>query len=90
MNRSLCDVLEEMRTMNKTRNFAALLGHIEEVQIMGNRMEAGLYEGRNYHNLCKKTKEEKEELKRLRKKADKLRKEVGEEPKKDKGLNPHY
>jgi hypothetical protein len=39
LHRTMCDVLEEMRTMNKTRNFAGLHGLIEEAQTMGNRME---------------------------------------------------
>ena len=40
--RTLCDVLDEMRSTYKTRNFASLLGLIEEAQMMGNRMEAKL------------------------------------------------
>ena len=42
LNRTLCDVLEEMRATFKTRNFASLLGLIEEAQSMGNSMEAKL------------------------------------------------
>lgn len=42
LNRNLCEVFEEMRTMHKTRNYSYLLGLIEEAQTMGNRMEAGL------------------------------------------------
>ena len=40
--RTLCDVLEEMRTAWNTRNFAGMLGMIEEIQQMGNRMEMAL------------------------------------------------
>lgn len=42
-NRTVCDVLGEMRKLYETRNFSGLLGLIEEVQVMANRMEAKLY-----------------------------------------------
>ena len=42
LNRSLCDVFEDMRKCHKTRNYAGLLGLIEEAQTMGNKMEAAL------------------------------------------------
>jgi hypothetical protein len=45
-NRTLCSVLEEMRSCYKTRNFAPLKGLIEEAQIYGNRMEAKLFDVR--------------------------------------------
>ena len=38
-NRYLCTVLDEMRECVKTLNFSYLLGLIEEVQTLGNRME---------------------------------------------------
>ena len=41
-NRTMCDVLREMRDCFKTRNFCSLNGLIEECQSMGNRMEAAL------------------------------------------------
>jgi hypothetical protein len=41
-NRTLCGVLEEMRSCLKTLNFGAMAGLIEEAQVFGNRMEAGL------------------------------------------------
>jgi predicted nuclease with TOPRIM domain len=47
-NRTLCDVLAEMRTCYETRNFSYFLGLIEEAQHMGNRMEAGLWDQRDY------------------------------------------
>ena len=42
VNRTLCSVLEDMRLCVKTTNFAPMMGLIEEAQIKGNRMEAGL------------------------------------------------
>ncbi len=43
-NRTLCNVLDEMRKANKTRNYSSLLGLIEEAQSMGNRMESVLFD----------------------------------------------
>jgi hypothetical protein len=40
--RTMCDVLEEMRAASKAKNYSYIDGLIEEVQSMGNRMEAGL------------------------------------------------
>lgn len=80
-NRTVCDVLEEMRQCNKTRNFTPLAGLIEEVQSMANRMEAALYEQADFEAWQKKVKAEKKELKRLLKKTNKLRKKKKEEKK---------
>ena len=53
LNRTLCDVLEEMRKCDKTRNYAPMSALIEEVQIMGNRMEAKLADRKDYYKLAK-------------------------------------
>ena len=44
--RTMCCVLDEMRKCFKTRNFSYLDALIEEIQVMGNKMEAGLEERR--------------------------------------------
>ena len=41
-DRTMCDALEEMRQASKSKNYSYIDGLIEEVQAMGNRMEAGL------------------------------------------------
>ena len=41
-SRSLCSILEDMRTTLKINNFSYLNGLIEEIQYSANRMEAGL------------------------------------------------
>ena len=51
MNRYLCSVLDEMRECTKTLNFSYLLGLIEEAQTLGNRMEAKLYEIKDFERL---------------------------------------
>lgn len=42
LDRTLCEVLEEMRELHTTRNYSSMLGLIEEAQSMGNRMEAAI------------------------------------------------
>jgi hypothetical protein len=82
----MCDALEEMRQCHKTRNYAPMLGLIEEVQSMANRMEAGLGEKHDYERWRKRVKSEKQKLKQLLKKTNKLRKKQG----KDKEKMPEY
>lgn len=55
-NRTMCDVLDEMRTCHKTRNYSYLLSLIEEVQVMGNRMEAHIEDMRDVKYIKKKIK----------------------------------
>ncbi len=81
VNRTLCDVLSEMRDCNKTRNFSYLKGLIEEAQTLANRMEAGLGEKHDYFSWVKKAKKEKEEYKKLLEETNKLRAELGKEEK---------
>ena len=71
-NRTLCDVLEEMRKSLETSNFSYLGGLIEEVQAIGNRMEAGLYDIKDRERLLK-------QIKKLRKQKDELEEELGVE-----------
>jgi hypothetical protein len=68
-SRTLCEVLSEMRTCHKTHNYAPLESLIEEVQIMGNRMEAGLDTKRGLREMD-------EEWSKLRKELTKLEKQV--------------
>jgi len=63
-NRTLCSILEEMRKCYETRNFAQLHGLIEEAQTYGNRMEAKLFDVKDYERL-------KERYKQLKTKVDK-------------------
>ena len=47
-NRTICDVLEELRQCYKTRNFSYMPGLIEEAQSMANRMEAALWDQNDF------------------------------------------
>jgi hypothetical protein len=71
-NRTMCDVLEDMRECVKALNFSPLLSLITECQIMGNRMESKLYTIKDFEFLEK-------EIKLLKKKKIELKKETGEE-----------
>jgi hypothetical protein len=65
-NRTLCSVLEEMRTCYETRNFAQLPGLIEEAQTYGNRMEAKLYDVKDYQRMKERYRELKAETEKLK------------------------
>lgn len=75
-SRTLCDVLEEMRTINKTRNYSYLEGLIEEAQSMGNRMEAGLGDIKSIDRLRDKIRDLKKEKKALEKELERLKDET--------------
>jgi len=70
VNRLLCAVFDEMRTCNKTLNFSYLLGLIDEAQMLANRMEAKLYDIKDFEQLH-------QDIKKLEKKKTKLEAEVG-------------
>ncbi len=69
-NRNICTVLEEMRACYKTRNFAPVLGLIEEVQSLANRMEAGLDDQRDINSLLDTKKKLKRDIDALVKKHE--------------------
>lgn len=62
-NRTLCNVLQEMRTCCKTKNFSYLEGLIEEAQTLANRMEAALWDQKEFLRTQKKHKKLKAEVK---------------------------
>lgn len=80
INRYLCSVLEDMRKCDETRNFAPLKGLIEEAQILGNRMEAGLGDKNDLLKMNEEKSKLKAEIKKLRSEVDALKSKL---PKKD-------
>lgn len=74
--RTWCEVLDEMRALHKTRNFASFLGLIEELQIYGNRMESGLNDKKTVTRWSEKRSKLKKEIKELESKARKLAKKT--------------
>ena len=75
VNRYLCDVLEDMRKCFETLNFAPMKSLIEEAQILGNRMEAGLGDKRDLVKLGEERHKLKQEYKRLQKLVEELKAE---------------
>ena len=71
-NRYLCDVLQEMRECTKTLNFSYLLGLIEEAQTLGSRMEAKLFEIKDFERLHEDIAKLKKQKKKLEDKIEEL------------------
>lgn len=71
-NRTMCAVLEEMRQCTKTRNYSYLLGLIEEVQHMGNRMESKLEDSKDGLRAYKEISKLKKEINLLEEKKEAL------------------
>jgi len=71
-NRTLCSVLEEMRKAYETRNFSYLIGLIEEAQSMGNRMEARLWDQKDFERAKEEHSKLKAEIKELKKEKNLL------------------
>lgn len=65
-NRTICDALEAMRKAYETRNFSYLMGLVEEIQNMANRMESALYDQSDLDYARKELKELKVEIKKLK------------------------
>lgn len=71
-SRTMCDVLQEMRELvdsykkiSPNRDLSTLSSLIEEIQIMGNRMEAALWDQKRLEKL-------RQEIKKLEAKKDNL------------------
>ncbi len=59
-NRTICAVLDDIRALDKTKNYSALLSLVEEMQMMANRMEAALWDQKDILQL-------REEISKLKK-----------------------
>ena len=72
LNRTICGVLDEMRSCNETKNYSYLLGLIEEAQSMANKMESKIDLIKDFEDLkeqCKNLVERKNDLKKDIKKS---------------------
>ena len=67
-NRLVCNVIEEMRVCSKTRTYSSMDGLTEEVQTLVNRMEAKLFDFKEFEDLNESIREAKADLKRLKQK----------------------
>ena len=75
-NRFYCTVIDEMRACYKTRNFSIVMGLLEELQSIGNRMEAKCGDISDRNNYLDEVKKLKREIKDLKRKRDKLKRRV--------------
>jgi len=75
-NRTACEVLEELRKCNEVRNYSCLLGLVEELQIMFNKMEAVLQDVKDINAISKKRSEYKKEIRKLEERLEKLKEKV--------------
>lgn len=78
-HRLMCDVLEEMRVCCKTLNFGYMLGLIEEIQSLGNRMETALEQKNDIESIDKEWTKKKKELKDLQNKIDNAEQRLSDE-----------
>ena len=67
LSRTLCDVLDDMRTSVKIMNFSYMSSLIEEAQLLGNRMESALAEQKQLKGFHDKIHAAREELRGLKK-----------------------
>ena len=65
LNRTLCDVLDEMRKLDSTKNYSSMLSLIEEAQSMANRMENKLSSVKDLEYIERKLKKKSKELRAL-------------------------
>jgi len=73
-DRTICDVLKEMRALYKTCNFSPMPGLIEELQVLANRMEANLDVNKTYFEVRDEIKKSKKELVEINTKIKKKKK----------------
>lgn len=79
INRTLCDILGEMRKCDETRNYSYLPGLIEEVQSAGNRMEAALSDMADQEEARDQKKHAEKELKKVKELLSKSKEDTIEE-----------
>ena len=85
-NRYLCDVLREMRVCHETRNYSYLMGLIEEVQVLGNRMEAGLGDKHDVASYREERSRLKKEILELKKEKNTLNSTLSKDTKDNESL----
>ncbi len=77
-NRYVCDVLDELRELPKNLNFAPLVGMVEEVQTLVNRMEASLFDKSDIRDISKELRRLKLEKRQLESDVEEAKIQLGE------------
>jgi len=80
--RTMCDVLEDIRTCNKTKNYSYLDGLVEEAQHFANKMEAKLGTIKDLQHVEEELKGLSREFKGLNNELKGLDKELKDKKKK--------
>jgi septal ring factor EnvC (AmiA/AmiB activator) len=75
-SRYMCDVLDDIRKMHKTRNYSGLMGSVEQLQVMAYRMEAALGDKRTIEQYDDEAHKLKRDLKEKRRELASLKKEL--------------
>lgn len=70
VNRTMCDMLEEVRQCCKTGNYSYLPGLIEEIQSAGNRMEAALWDQKKFKRAEARFKKLRDKVRAMEEKVD--------------------
>lgn len=78
LNRTICDVFEEIRQCVKNLNFGCVMGLIEEAQSMANRMEAKLNDISDWKDYNKKLNILRKEVKELEERKEALEEKLGD------------
>lgn len=76
LNRTLCDVLLEMRKCSETKNFSYLPGLVEEAQSMADSMESALTNNKDIKEGRAEIKELKAKYRKLKQKIKKAEKKL--------------
>ncbi len=71
-NRTVCEVLDELRKCNETRNYAYMLSLVEEVQSLANKMEASLSDKGDVKSWTEERAKLKKEIRELEEKKKAL------------------
>lgn len=79
-NRTVCEMLREMRKCCETNNFSYLAGLIEEVQCAANRMESALYDKGDLDRARKEASDLRKESKKLEEEIKAQKKAVKDQP----------
>lgn len=82
-NRTMCSILENIRAMDKSKNYSALLGAVEELQWAAERMEAAIADVKDINNLKEHRAELRDEVKKLEAKVKKFKNQLPKKKKKD-------
>lgn len=69
-NRTACDILHAMREADKAKNYSYLLGLIEEMQVVADRMEAALWDQKELTKLRETRKKLRKQIKKLEEKLE--------------------